>query len=224
MPVSKVKPAKVYLDEDSKVGSAKISRGKKKAPASPAKGKTGKFVRKGDEDPFGSPHDYPKDMPMGPRHFVEFYERSDESLDLYHFSDAFFCMLPRQQLQCFHKLLIFNQMVGRLTIASPKFAACMDYQELLERLGEGVKEVLNVQRVRIFGVDYNSLGLARELWMVSGEPSLIGHTVQLDEWAGACATGESGTCMQTGARRWHRPRTDVALRRFTEGRLHGCSQ
>jgi len=189
MPVSKVKPAKVYLDEDSKVGSAKISRGKKKAPASPAKGKPGKFVRKGDEDPFGSPHDYPKDMPMGPRHFVEFYERSDESLDLYHFSDAFFCMLPRQQLQCFHKLLIFNQMVGRLTSASPKFAACMDYQELLERLGEGVKEVLNVQRVRIFGVDYNSLGLARELWMVSGEPSLIGHTVQLDEWAGACATG-----------------------------------
>ena len=47
-----------------------------------------------------------------------------------------------------------------------------------------------MQKVRLFGVDYNSLGMARELWLVGGERSLLGHPVALEEWAGCCATGK----------------------------------
>ena len=91
-------------------------------------------------------------------------------------------MLPREQVECFQRLVLFNQMIGRMIHASTRLAYETDYFHLLEEMRDRVKEVLHVQRSRIFGVDYNSL-MARELWLVGGERCL-GHAVSLDEWAG----------------------------------------
>ena len=44
--------------------------------------------------------------------------------------------------------------------------------------GHCAVQILKVQKVRLFGVDYNSLGMARELWLVAGERSLLGKTVR----------------------------------------------
>ena len=87
MPASKISPEAGGADVDVglTVGKAKIKGKKKKEPP---KKKGGKFKRQQDEDPFGKPDDYPSSLPLGPRHFVEFHERTDESLGLEHFGDC----------------------------------------------------------------------------------------------------------------------------------------
>lgn len=187
MPSSKVAPAN-SADDGMTVGKAR-THGKKPKPKEDAAGGKKKFVRKGDDDPFGDPDQYPDNMPLGARHLVEFHERADKELTLRMFGDTFSAMLPREQTMCFQKMLLFDQMVGRLISHGSRFAYETDYLALVDKLRDGVKQVLGVQKVRLFGVDYNSLGLARQLWMVSGEPSLLGHAVGLDEWAGLAATG-----------------------------------
>lgn len=182
--------SKVAPDDD-KVGSAKIkgkkAAGKAKKEAEAAAG--GKFVKKGDEDPFGNPDDYPKGLPLGPRHLVEFHERSDPASSLAAFGSSFGQLLPREQVMLFQQMLVFNQMVGRMIAANSKYAYEKDYNGLIQLLCTQIKDVLKVQKVRIFGVDYNSLGMARELWLVGGERSMLGHRVALEEWAGMSATG-----------------------------------
>ena len=155
-------PTKV-APEDDKVGAAQI-KGKKAAKKAKKvsdadKGK--KHVKRGDEDPFGEADEYPKGLPLGPRHLVEFHERCDPSSSLDTFNDSFGQMLPREQVMLFQQMLVFNQMVGRMIATNCSYAYEKDYNQLIQRLCEQVKVVLQVQRVRIFGVDYNSLGMAR---------------------------------------------------------------
>ena len=175
MPSAKVKPEKVDAEtpaDDGMVGASKVV-GKKKPPKKAAAdgaaaekseaSKKKKFTRKGDEDPFGDPNDYPTNLPLGARHIVEFHERTDPSLKLEHFADTFHALLPREQTQVFQKLMLFDQMIGRMINTGARFAYETDYDDLCLRLRDGVKEVLNVEKVRLFGVDYNSLGWARSV-------------------------------------------------------------
>ena len=195
MPSSKVAPSPPPSQRDegvvgaAKVHGKKAAAKKKQSVAGPSGGAPAPAKLKRDEDPYGDPDAYPRGLAIGPAQFVEFHERADESLTLSHFSDSFSSMLPREQVECFQRLVLFNQMIGRTIHASTRLAYETDYFHLLEEMRDRVKEVLHVQRSRIFGVDYNSLGMARELWLVGGERSLLGHAVSLDEWAGRAAVG-----------------------------------
>ena len=151
-----------------------------------------KTKSKKDEDPFGHPDQYPKAAAqhIGAKQLVEFHERNDPTKTLATYSTLFEQrLLPREQVMCWQQIIVFNQMVGRMLETTSKFAYASDYTELLAKLCEGVKKIVGVQKVRLFGVDYNSLGMARELWLVGGERSLLGKTVALDEYAGCSATG-----------------------------------
>ena len=172
--------------DDGAVGAAKMGKKKKK------KDDGGDKKTKKDDDPFGKPDEYPKAaaQQVGSKDFVEFHERSDPTKTLATYSAAFGeKLLPREQVMCWQQIIVFNQMVGRMLDTTSKFAYQTDYVELLAKLCEGVKKVVGVQKVRLFGVDYNSLGMARELWLVGGERSLLGKTVALEEYAGCSATG-----------------------------------
>ena len=169
------------------VGAAKMGKKKKKKDDEGEKRN-----KKKDDDPFGKPDEYPRAaaQQVGPKHLVEFHERSDPTKTLATYSMSFEQkLLPREQVMCWQQIIVFNQMVGRMLETTSKFAYASDYTELLAKLCEGVKKIVGVQKVRLFGVDYNSLGMARELWLVGGERSLLGKTVALDEYAGCSATG-----------------------------------
>ena len=129
---SKVSP------DDGAVGAAKMGKKKKK------KDEDGDKKKKKDDDPFGKPDEYPRTVAqlVGPKHFVEFHERSDPSKTLATYSMSFEQkLLPREQVMCWQQIIVFNQMVGRMLDTTSKFAYETDYVELLAKLCEGVKKV-----------------------------------------------------------------------------------
>ena len=72
--------------------------------------------------------------------------------------------------QClgFSKLLLMQQSVGRLLRGvggADGIDAAPSLPEALRRLAQTCKEALRVEGVRIWGVDYNSLGQPRALWL-----------------------------------------------------------
>jgi hypothetical protein len=129
--------------EDGAVGAAKMGKKKKeKKGADDKKGAAASAkTRKGDEDPFGKPDEYPTSLALGPKQFVEFHERADPSVTLATYMEPFQeKLLPREQVMCFQQLIVFNQMVGRMIDTTAKFAYETDYNELLNKLCAGVKK------------------------------------------------------------------------------------
>ena len=55
----------------------------------------------------------------------------------------------------------------------------------------GAKDVLRCQKARLYGVDFNSLGQPKELWVLGGETGNIGLGVPLDEWGGYVAKAKA---------------------------------
>ena len=128
----------------AKVHGKKAAAKKKQSVAGPSGGAPAPAKLKRDEDPYGDPDAYPRGLAIGPAQFVEFHERADESLTLSHFSDSFSSMLPREQVECFQRLVLFNQMIGRTIHASTRLAYETDYFHLLEEMRDRVKEALHV--------------------------------------------------------------------------------
>ena len=130
---SKVSP------DDGAVGAAKMGKKKKKKDDEGEK-----KTKKKDDDPFGKPDEYPRAaaQQVGPKHLVEFHERSDPTKTLATYSATFESkLLPREQIMCWQQIIVFNQMVGRMLDTTSKFAYNTDYVELLAKLCEGVKKV-----------------------------------------------------------------------------------
>ena len=80
--------------------------------------------------------------------------------------------------------MFFDQQIGRLLRAAPSLPFEDEVQLLLDTIVENAKTILKVKKVRIFGVDYNSLGQPKELWVVAGETGNLGKSISLGEWAG----------------------------------------
>ena len=121
------------------VGAAKMGKKKKKKDDEGEKRN-----KKKDDDPFGKPDEYPRAaaQQVGPKHLVEFHERSDPTKTLVTYSMSFEQkLLPREQVMCWQQIIVFNQMVGRMLDTTSKFAYNTDYVELLAKLCEGVKKV-----------------------------------------------------------------------------------
>lgn len=133
---------------------------------------------------FGDPDDYDPSLPIGHREIVEFHARAHAGVGLEAFRGQFSGLLPREQVSCLQQVILFDQMIGRLVETASQFAFEEDYQALIRELIGGVKRVLRVRKVRIFGVEYNSLGQTRELWVVGGETGNLGRTISVDEWCG----------------------------------------
>jgi len=82
------------------------------------------------------------------------------------------------------QMILFDQMIGRLIKTSCTYSSVHDYEALIDSTLEGAKSVLKVQKARLYGVDFNSLGQPKEMWVVGGETGNLGNTVGLNEWAG----------------------------------------
>ena len=162
----------------------------RKVKTSKKKAKGGETVGKGGPFGWGDIDNYNPTGELAISHhdIVEFHARSKAAYEgksvLHGLSDAMSRMLTREQVSMLQQTLVFNHMIGRLIEEASELPFEEEYNALLNKLVECTKRVLNVRKVRIFGVEYNSLGNPRELWVVAGETGNLGRSVALEEWAG----------------------------------------
>ena len=114
----------------------------------------------------------------------EYHGRSSRDGTIGQFSTTFQTLLPREQTQLMQQLFLFNQMVGRLTSTCSSFAYELDYDKIIDKILAGAMDVLKMKKARLYGVDFNSLGQSRELWVVGGETGNLGASVSPNEWSG----------------------------------------
>lgn len=129
-------------------------------------------------------------MPANYKDIVEYHSRAGGGT-MASFRDSFSSLLPREQVSFMQQMILFDHMIGRLISASSSFAFQHDYDSVIDTMLSGVTQVLKCQKARLYGVDFNSLGYPKGLWVVGGESGNLGRSVSLEEWAGYAAKAKA---------------------------------
>ena len=175
-------PTKVIPEQEGAVGKVKARKGKKSKDEEEGKERSKSKV--GKDDPFGHPDEYNDDLPVNYCTIMQYHARSIPTDTMETFSAGITQLLPREQVQMLQQMVLFNQMIGRMIETAAGYASEHDYEQLIDDVLDGCKQVLKVKKVRLFGVDFNSLGQPKELWVVNGETGNLGKSVALNEWCG----------------------------------------